>query len=57
MQTKQEKLEEPATEEVEEIIKRSMNRKAPETDDINTELIKYGGRRLHEEICELMRVT
>ena len=50
-----ESINEPTLVEVKEIINKSRNGKAPGRDNVNIELIKYGGEELHEEIYRLIR--
>ncbi|CAG9829791.1 unnamed protein product [Diabrotica balteata] len=46
---------EPTLEELDEVIQRSKNGKAPGKDGINMELIKYGGRELRGKILALLK--
>lgn len=48
-------IEEPTTEEIKEIIQKSRNGRAPGKDNINMELIKYGGDLLHERIHMMIK--
>lgn len=43
-------VEEPTTEEVDEIIKKSKTGKAPGNDAVNARLIRYEWKRLHKKL-------